>query len=107
MVKKPRTNADNGDIETRRWVEQRGSASDVGRHPLEQLQHFPKHGKLHVGEAGDIATGTRQVGNEALPERIDDRRKNNRYGTSLLPQRSHRGATVSQNRIGIRLDQLT
>ena len=41
-----------------------------------------------------------------MPERIDDRRKNNRYGTSLLPQRSHRGAIVSQNRIGIRLDQL-
>src|SRR5262249_37571343 len=88
------------------WVEQRGSASCVGRHPPEQLQHFAEYGKLHVGEAGDIATGARQVGNEALPERIDYRRKNNRYGTSLLLQRSHRGAAVGQDRIGIRLDQL-
>src|SRR6516165_10162654 len=67
MVKKPRTNADNGDIETRRWVEQRGSASDVGRHPLEQLQHFPKHGKLMLVKPVILLPGRAKLETKPCP----------------------------------------
>src|SRR5262249_58047746 len=54
----------------------------------------------------DSAAGRCEVNTKPRPGGCDARRKNDRYGTSLLPQRSHRGAAVSQDRIGIRLDQL-
>jgi hypothetical protein len=78
----------------------------VGSHPFEQFQHFSKHGELHVGEASNVAAWSRQVFNEALAERIDHRRKNDRYRAGLLAQRRNRGAAVGQDHIGARLDQL-
>src|SRR5262249_39390930 len=50
--------------------------------------------------------GSTKVAKTPAPGGLDARRKNDRYGTSRLPPRSHRGAAVSQDRIGIRLDQL-
>src|SRR5262249_3555722 len=70
-----------------------------GRNPLEQLQHFPKDTELHVGEASD-ASRMREVGNETLAERIDDRDKHDRDGAGLIAQSSHDGAAVGQDHIG-------
>src|SRR5262249_29367085 len=95
-----------GDIETRRWVEHRGGPRDFGRHSLEQLQHLSEYGELHVSEPGDVAPRMRQIGNEALPDRLDYRCKNDGYGAGLLPQRSHDGAAVGQDHFGVCLNHL-
>jgi hypothetical protein len=76
------------------------------RHLLEQLQPLPHHGELDEGEAGDVATWTRQACDEALTERIVDHSDDNRDGAGRLFQRGNNRRAMSNDQVRRRLHQL-
>jgi hypothetical protein len=51
-------------------IEDEADARDCGRNQFEQVQPLSKHRVLEEGKPGNIAAGTHQARNEALPDRI-------------------------------------
>jgi hypothetical protein len=95
-----------------------GAAAGRDR-PVEQVAHLrhPGHGFFQqfdplaserghrVGEPRHVATGPRQVLDEAVADRIGDDSKDNRHPACCLQQRADRRGARRQNDIGRQRDQ--
>jgi hypothetical protein len=76
------------------------------RNLLKHLQQLPGHRILGHGEAGDIAAGARQAGDEAGADRIGNLRENDRDAAGLQQQRLQRQRGDDKNHIRIETHKL-
>jgi hypothetical protein len=72
----------------------------AGGNLLEQLQPFSTCGELEQREAGDVAAGAREAGNETCAHRIGALNEYDRYVTRGLLQRLQGGSSTGDQDVG-------
>src|SRR5262245_9733368 len=73
---------------------------------LQGFQPFPAHREFKIEKAGDVATRSRHVGDEASAERINNVHEQDWDGARFLHQRGYGRCTHADNEVGFEIDQL-
>src|SRR5262249_28790825 len=87
-------------------VEEERGALDGRGHLLQRFQPFPAHREFKIEEAGDVATRSRHIGDEAAAERIDDVHEQDWDGVRFLHERGYRRRGYADKEIGLEIDEL-
>src|SRR5262249_41450994 len=73
---------------------------------LQGFQPFPAHREFKIEKAGDVATRSRHVGDEATAERINNVHEQDWDGARFLHQRGYGRCTHADNEVGFEIDEL-
>ena len=91
----------------------RGIGIEHDRHPfkprhniLERLDPFAADREFEIGDAGQIAAGLRQIGGEALTDRIGDLHEHDRHGAGLRLQHGRHRRAVGEDQFRLQVDEL-
>src|SRR5262245_30147187 len=87
-------------------VEEERGALDGRGHLLQRFQPFPAHREFKIEEAGDVPARSRQIGDEAAAERIDDVYEQDWDGVRFLHERGYRRRGYADKEIGLEIDEL-